>query len=78
MQIRTLWEAPVDDNELPWLVMACDEYTIDEHGGKLPEFYSKEMKDGRRELVINVPESAVRKLFVAPVVNAEVITKVKP
>lgn len=71
MKIRTIWEHSGSIHDAPWLVAAVDEYTIDEHCG-LPEFYAKELKDGRKELVLFVPESAVRNLFKTPSVVAEV------
>lgn len=69
MEIRTIWEWSGDDSEMPWLVASVDEYTIEEHGC-IPDFYSKELTDGRRELVLIVPEKAVRDIFRAPKVVA--------
>lgn len=61
MLIRTIW-AESGDNEMPWLVAAVDEYTIEEHG-KLPDFYTEKLKPEHRELLIAVPERVVRELF---------------
>lgn len=72
LKIRTIWEEGVD-GDMPWLVAAVDEYTIEEHGG-IPDFYKKEMTKGRQELVITVPDKAVLKLFEVPVVEAKVQT----
>lgn len=72
MKIRTLWEGEEDSNNMPWLVAAVDEYTIEEHSG-LPDSYVEEMSENRRELVIEVPDAVVLKLFKPPVVKAEIV-----
>lgn len=72
MKIRTLWENNTDDDGLmPWLVAACDEYTEDAHNG-IPDWYQKEMKDNRRELIIEIPDNVVINLFAVTVVKGKV------
>ena len=71
MQIRTVWESTAEDDIMPWIIAAVDEYTIEEHGGSLPEFYQKELKPGRRELIITIPDADVRKLFALPTVTGK-------
>lgn len=71
MKIYTLWGYSPDGDEAPWLVAAVDEYTVEAHDGR-PEFYADEMKYGRREMAIEIPDAAVRKLFKAPMVKGEV------
>lgn len=71
MKIRTLWEHGLD-TESPWLVVAVDEYTEDEHGGT-PEFYQKELETNpaiRRELIIEIADRSVDKLFETPMTVA--------
>lgn len=71
MKIRTLWQRGIH-NESPWLVAAVDEYTEEEHGGT-PDFYQAELDKHvsiRRELIIEISDVAVRKLFEAPVAKA--------
>lgn len=62
MRIRTLWAESEADDELPWLVAAVDEYTIDAHNG-LPDFYKEQMLAEHRELIVDIPTEAVRALF---------------
>jgi len=50
---------------MPWLVDAVDEYTIDANDG-LPESYTNSLKPGYRELIINVSDEAVLKIFRVP------------
>lgn len=72
--IYTLWEssAHMDDNpDIPWLVDAVDEHTIAD--GDSREYEKKRDHKDRRELVIEIDEAAVRKLFDAPVVKGTVI-----
>lgn len=61
MQIRTLWAESEGDDEMPWLVAATDEYTIDALGGDLPDLYKEQMKPGHRELIFEVPVRAARR-----------------
>lgn len=74
MKITTLWYAdPRNPDYVPTLMCAYDEYTFDEHCGE-PDFYTKEkqLNPEARELIIDIPEAEVRKLFRAPVVKAKV------
>lgn len=75
MKIRTLWEEGYTRASMPWLVASCDEYTEEEHGG-IPELYQEELDKRtthRRELIIEIPDSAVQKLFEAPVIQGKVL-----
>lgn len=74
MKIYTLW-APGDatGDELPWLVDAVDEYTIDSNGD-IPPTYKKHQEEGKgtyRELIIEVPEKAVIAIFAVPTLIAK-------
>lgn len=71
MLIRTLWAPSEGDDEMPWLVAAVDEYCIESCGG-LPDMYKEQMKPEYREIVINIPEKAVRELFTPPLVIGKV------
>lgn len=71
MIIYTLWHAGDDDGDMPWLVTTIDEYTVDECGFP-PEYLKKRADPLVRELIIDVPEAAVRGLFDSPVVKATV------
>ena len=72
MIIYTLWHAG-DDNEAPWIVDAVDEYTVDNNCEFPPEYLKKRADILVRELVIDVPEDAVRALFEAPSVKATIV-----
>jgi hypothetical protein len=74
MKVRTLWHDEGDDGP-PWLVAAVDMFSVD-YNGELPDDYTKELSrciDKRRELVIEIPDSAVTDLFRRPVVRASVV-----
>jgi len=72
MRVYTLWHAG-DDGEVPWILNAVDEYTVD-NNCEFPPPYLKARADIQvRELIIDIPESAVRALFSAPSVKASVI-----
>lgn len=81
MRIYTLWEEG-GERELPWLVAAVDEYTVEDCGW--PEKYDEERHATstggrvRRELLIEVPDSAVDKLFQTPEVKGKVIEYQQP
>lgn len=74
MLIYTLWQSD-GSADVPWCIDAVDEYTIDEHNG-FPEGYAKK-RDGKdvRELVIDVPNSAVTALFESPTVKGRVVSE---
>lgn len=72
MLIHTLWHAG-DDNDAPWIVDAVDEYTIDNNCEFPPDYQAKRQDVHVRELIIDVPEDAVRALFKAPAVKAKVV-----
>lgn len=56
---------------MPWMISAYDEYTAEEHNGE-PCFYTAVREPGDRELVIEVPEKSVLKLFATPLIKGEV------
>lgn len=73
MKIYTLWHEG-QGGDLPWLVGAVDEYTVDENNGLFPEAYAElRSRAYHRELILDVPEKAVCALFEAPEVKAEVV-----
>lgn len=74
MQIRTIWSTEgCDDGDMPWLKAAVDEYTIDSLGGTLPDDYKAALEDkDTRELIISIPEKAVRDLFTPPFILGKV------
>ena len=75
MKIYTLWHQPNRDLEMPCLIDALDEYTLDENGG-YPESYAERHADTAvRELIIDIPEKSVQALFKVPLVRADVITE---
>jgi len=71
MIIYTLWQQP-QDGDVPSLLDAMDEYTIDSCDFS-PEYKEKRERGNVRELIINVPENAVRTLFDTPVVKATIV-----
>lgn len=72
MRVYTLWHAG-DDGEIPWLLNAVDQYTVDSNG-EFPPPYLKHRADAQvQEMIIDIPEDAVRALFSAPTVRATVI-----
>lgn len=72
MIIYTLWHAG-DDDDAPWILDAVDEYTIDNNCEFPPEYRKRREDIHVRELVLDVPEEAVRALFTAPTVKATVV-----
>ncbi len=73
MKIWTLWHKG-DDGDAPWIVDAVDEYTIDNNCDFPPKYLEKRHDGMHRELIIDVPEDAVRKLFDPTAVAAVVVT----
>lgn len=78
MKIYTLWQHEERDNTtMPWCIGAEDEYTVDNNGGHTPEYCALRDKSTLgfpvRELIIEVPDSAVMKLFRPPTVKASVV-----
>lgn len=71
MIVHTLWHRG-DDNDAPWIVDAVDEYTLDNNCEFPPEYLKKREDINIRELIIDIPEAAVRALFEAPTVKATV------
>jgi hypothetical protein len=72
MRIFTVWEDALNDTEMPWMVAAVDEYTVESHDGYPAEYKSALNAKGpgrRRELVIEISEVAVLKLFRPAVVK---------
>ena len=72
MIIYTLWHAG-DDGGAPWIVDAVDEYTIDNNCDFPPEYLKKREDIHVRELILDVPEKAVRALFGPPTVKATIV-----
>jgi hypothetical protein len=73
MRIYTLWHEG-QGGDLPWLVGAVDEYTVDENRGKFPENYAElRARVYHRELIIDIPQKAVSALFESPEVEAKVV-----
>jgi len=72
MRIYTLWHEG-DDGDFPWIVDAVDQYTIDNNGECPPPYLARRADIQVREMVIDVPEEAVRKLFSPPHVRATII-----
>jgi hypothetical protein len=75
MKIYALWEEG-DAREMPWMVAAVDEYSVEDCGW--PDEYLKERDKTphdrrRRELTIEIPDSAVTKLFDTPVVQGKAV-----
>lgn len=76
MKIFTLWHRGDENNvgeDAPWIVDAVDEYTIENHSGFPPAYVKKRALEEHRELIIDVPEKAVRALFDSPTVKAVVV-----
>jgi len=74
MRIYTLWERENDkDTEIPWIVAAVDEYTIDNNCEFPKEYLDKRASLNVRELILDIPERAVRELFDSPGVKATVV-----
>lgn len=72
MRIYTLWHQG-DNNDAPWIIDAVDEYTIDNNCEFPPEYLKKREDIHVRELIIDVPEKAVRALFESPDVKATIV-----
>lgn len=72
MRIYTLWHEG-DEGDAPWIVDAVDEYTIENHGEFPPTYAEKRGMVEHRELIIDVPEKAVRALFDSPEVLATIV-----
>jgi hypothetical protein len=71
MRVYTLWHAG-DTGEVPWIINAVDQYTLD--NCECPAPYLKHLADIHvRELIIDIPEDAVRRLFSAPSISATVL-----
>lgn len=72
MRVYTLWHEG-DAGEVPWIIDAVDQYTVN-NNCEFPPPYLKHRADIHvMELIIDVPEDAVRALFSAPSVRATVI-----
>lgn len=71
MRIHTLWHEG-DTDCMPYLIDAADEYLIDENGE--PESYIKHrLIRGVRELIIDIPDGTLKKLFSPLEVKGKVI-----
>lgn len=72
MRIYTLWHA---DEDMPWITDAVDEYTAEDG---FPEPYLEKRKQADvRELIIDVPNKALRALFSTPSISGTVINDSK-
>ena len=66
-----------DGDGMPTVIEACDEYTEDSHGG-IPEFFTEEVEKVEktgvvvRQMIVEIPESAVIELFKVQIVKGEV------
>jgi hypothetical protein len=76
MKLYTLWQSDGNEATMPWLVAACDEYSMMECNGYPEEYAKRKKKDPRlRELVIEIPEKAVGDLFFrTPMVEGKMIS----
>ena len=72
VRIYTLWHRG-DGDDAPWIIDAVDEYTIDNNGEFPPPYLKKREDVNVRELILDVPEAAVRGLFDSPSVKATVV-----
>jgi len=73
MRIHTLWHASdPGSGDMPWLTDAVDEYTIEDNGDLPPDYKKKRADPLVRELIINIPEQAVRDLFESPEIEGVV------
>ncbi len=72
MKIYTLWQHEGDETAMPWLVNAIDEYTIEENDGFTADYTKDRAKLNVREIILDVPDRAVTKLFQSPEVKATV------
>lgn len=71
MIVYTLWHKG-DDEDPPWVVDALDELTVDNNG--FTDEYTKRLTDPLiRELVIDVPDDALARLFDPGAVKATVV-----
>jgi hypothetical protein len=74
MRIYTLWQREsANDTEIPWIVDAVDAYTIDNNCEFPKPYLEKRENILVRELIIDIPEKAVRDLFDSPDVKATVV-----
>ena len=73
MRVYTLWHAGDDDGEIPWILNAVDQYTVDNNCEFPPPYLRARADIQVREMIIDIPEDAVRALFRAPSVKATVI-----
>lgn len=73
MRIFTVWSNEgVADGDMPWLVDAVDEYTIENLGDMPDKYKAAALRPCSKELIINIPELAVRHLFETTEVEGEV------
>ncbi len=72
MRIYTLWHEG-QGGDLPYLVGAVDEYTVDENGGFPKPYAELRIRADHRQLILDVPQKAVRTLFDLPEVVAKVV-----
>lgn len=77
MKITTAWA--MDGFSGPYLISAYDELTLDEWGGKVPDFYTKEVRTARQDstveirvIVLDLPDDEITQAFRIPQVKASV------
>lgn len=61
MKIYTLWQHDGSE-DVPWMIAACDEFTVEAHSGFPPD-YENHRGPGIREMVIEIPTSVAVNLF---------------
>jgi hypothetical protein len=72
MRVYTLWHEG-DAGEVPWILDAVDQYTLN-NSCEFPALYIRNRADTQvREMIIDIPEDAVRALFSVPSVKGTVI-----
>ena len=81
MEVRTLWGKRPEDYEgqyAPELMVAWDEYCLEANSDGYEAEKAKAIKEwggdlvASRELILHVPDDAIKKLFAMPAVNVEV------
>ncbi len=72
MRVYMLWHEG-DADEVPWIIDVVDQYTIDVDGEFPPPYLERRADIGVREMIVDIPEEAVRALFSAPVIRGLVV-----
>jgi hypothetical protein len=70
MKIFTIWSnQDCSDGDVPNLIYAVDEYTIEGLGDMPAEYKAKALHPCSKELIINIPEKKIHDLFDIPEVS---------